>query len=432
MPPTPIERRIMNTEHIDAAVMGDPRLSLGGRGYGSYGHGSYGGGSYGGGYGGMGVMGGYTGSYLSDVECHTCITRRVTCTRSGFRQIRPGYSECSRWLGGGGCGSGGMRAYDGEAASPCASVCGSPYRERLDPIAETSETPEMSGGLTDDDIPSSGYETARDSVSFLAADIFDSTQLDVCPTADKNKAEKTMRDVKALIDKDGNNRTWVLNIEELCRTECCRFKRTGSEGVQNPALVNGKNADMQQVLQKSAPHLAACKEACWKLNNCKGKRDCMHKPPVGFSKQIPEQNTNKTQAIRFFESLGPEYLEKIHSIRLQTKEATFLNPFEVASAIDLVIRTFPRVQHARIILHSEEDGEIEDKATIKLLVRTFRKLQRGLPLVEELRILGIEQHPRLMTKWSKNKHQKRSGVIRISYRLRGKGIRVKSKWTIKR
>lgn len=46
------------------------------------------------------------------------------------------------------------------------------------------------------------------------------------------------------------------------------------------------------------------------------------------------------------------------------------------------------------------EGEIIDKDTIRLLVRTFRKLERHLPLTEELKITGLEQHPRLLLKWS--------------------------------
>jgi hypothetical protein len=55
--------------------------------------------------------------------------------------------------------------------------------------------------------------------------------------------------------------------------------------------------------------------------------------------------------------------------------------------------------HAEVILNPVSEGEIKDKGTIALLTRTLRRLERHLPLVDKLKVSGLEQHPRLSKKW---------------------------------
>lgn len=212
---SPRERRIANFEHVEPILVND---------------------SYDDGYSRRRVG-------VTVVDCWQCQERGMRCTRIGIRQVAGGISgyvtQCSRWFDGRGYGGGVstyMRGYDGESAK---------VDHHLDRISETAETAEMSGGLPEtpeipevpktfeeDDHRSENYETATEALSYVAAESTQPLQLEVCTTRDKKKIESTRLQVQSIIEKSGNNRTWVMNIEEICRTECCRYKRTGSEGVR--------------------------------------------------------------------------------------------------------------------------------------------------------------------------------------------------------
>lgn len=178
------------------------------------------------------------------VDCWQCQDRGMRCTRINIRQVASGIggyvTQCSRWFDGrgyGGAVSTYMRGYDGESAKI--------DHDHLDRISEAAEIAEMSGGLPEtpeipelpetfeeDDHQLENYETATEALSYVAAEPSNPLQLDVCTTSDKKKVESTRLQVQSIIEKSGNNRTWVMNVEEICRTECCRYKRTGNEGVR--------------------------------------------------------------------------------------------------------------------------------------------------------------------------------------------------------
>jgi hypothetical protein len=105
------------------------------------------------------------------------------------------------------------------------------------------------------------------------------------------------------------------------------------------------------------------------------------------------------KAIQFFDRLGPTYKERIRSIRLQTNKAAFLEPYQVSSAVNVILKTFPNLQHAQIILHPASQGEIKCKGKVTYLARIFRKLENHLPATERLKVRGLDQHPELRKRW---------------------------------
>jgi hypothetical protein len=132
-----------------------------------------------------------------------------------------------------------MRGYDGESARPELKL----DLEAVEPvpleaISETGELMEMSGGIAEDEeIRSPDHESESDSASYLAASGIVPLQLNVCTTPEKYMAEQAILEVRSIIESSGNNRTWVMNMEEICRTECCRYKRMGNEGVSQDYVI---------------------------------------------------------------------------------------------------------------------------------------------------------------------------------------------------
>jgi len=86
------------------------------------------------------------------------------------------------------------------------------------------------------------------------------------------------------------------------------------------------------------------------------------------------------KAIQFFDRLGPTYKERIRSIRLQTNKAAFLEPYQVSSAVNVILKTFPKLEHAQIVLHPASQGEIKCKGKVTFVARIFRRVENHLGL----------------------------------------------------
>jgi hypothetical protein len=166
--------------------------------------------------------GGHTSIHTDRDGCTICIERRLPCSRRGLRRIDGYGTQCVRWYrttNRYGQSVGFMRGYDGESAKPGHKSAGGIF---------DNEFVELFGGEVEgNESQSDDYEISANSLSHIA----DTNHLQTRTASNKELVARAVQEVRSIIDKSGKNRTWVLNIEDLCRTECCRYKRTGDEGV---------------------------------------------------------------------------------------------------------------------------------------------------------------------------------------------------------
>ena len=90
----------------------------------------------------------------------------------------------------------------------------------------------------------------------------------------------------------------------------------------------------------------------------------------------------------------------------------------MSSAVDVILRTFPKLTKAQIILHTGGPGrEIYGRSKVVFLARIFRKLERHLPGRTRLLVSGLQDHPALARAW-----RRRSGPYKSRTRNKVRGI----------
>ncbi|KAH7417974.1 hypothetical protein BKA64DRAFT_716783 [Cadophora sp. MPI-SDFR-AT-0126] len=215
----------------------------------------------------------------------------------------------------------------------------------------------------------------------------------------KEKPDITPNEIRILAQCYGESMVWTMRIEDICCQRCIERARKKNEREYRTYVYEflDKNADILQ--------------AYLRLRGVHNPGPCSH------------DNGSHLQISHLMSQVGDQDSTRIKSILLtSTHRNTFQNADKVASAIGIIIQSFPNIQKATIKLHSEpfslsessdldpescepapdsDEGQkslIADGVAVKL-ARAFALLEKQLPEEEGLVVMGLERQPVLGERW---------------------------------
>ncbi|KAK0112825.1 hypothetical protein ONS95_014553 [Cadophora gregata] len=201
----------------------------------------------------------------------------------------------------------------------------------------------------------------------------------------QEKLDITPGEIRILAQCYGESIVWTMKVEEVYCERCLEEVRARNE--------KDYRTYVNEFLDKNPDIL----RAYLRLRGRHNPGPCTHNNGIA---QLMSQ-------------VGTEDSTRIKSILLTSSQSnTFQNADKVASAIGIIIQSFPNIQHATIKLpssfepsdqetdESHEDQEIliADGVAVKL-ARAFALLEKQLPEEERLVVMGLERQPVLRERW---------------------------------